>query len=131
MAQFFADITGILELFAIAGGLVLLHRASKDAPARLLKAAGWVLVAGGIAVGLCTSYYWLQYQSRGDFAGAYLGHPGMMSGPGGGMGYGMGSMSGMPMHDCAARPEAALKRRYAEGEIDRSTYERMLEELHE
>ncbi len=40
MAQFTADIAGMLELFAIATGLVLLHRAGKEAPAKLLKAAG-------------------------------------------------------------------------------------------
>lgn len=31
MAQFAADIAGMLELFAIAAGLVLLHRAGKEA----------------------------------------------------------------------------------------------------
>lgn len=54
MAQFTADIAGMLEIFAIAAGLVLLHRASKEAPANLLKAAGWVLVVGGVVVGACT-----------------------------------------------------------------------------
>lgn len=67
MAQFLADIAGLLKIFAIAGGLVLLHRASKEAPAKLLKAAGWVLHAGGVIVGLCTSYYWFKYQSQGGF----------------------------------------------------------------
>ena len=87
MAQFLADIAGLLEIFAIAGGLVLLHRASKEAPAKLLKAAGWVLVAGGVIVGLCTSYYWFKYQSRGEFDSAHMGYGNMMRSQG--MGPGM------------------------------------------
>lgn len=89
MAQFLADIAGLLEIFAVAAGLVLLHRASREAPAKLLKAAGWVLVAGGIAVGLCTTYYWFKYQSRGEFDSTHMGSPGMMYGPRTGMGPGM------------------------------------------
>lgn len=85
MAQFLGDIAGMLELFAIAGGLVLLHRAFKEPPARLLKVAGAVLVIGGIAVGLCTSWYWFQYASAGDFdrAGSWEPRvgPGTMRGP--------------------------------------------------
>lgn len=97
MAQFTADIAGMLELFAIAAGLVLLHRASKEAPTKLLKAAGWVLVAGGIVVGACTSFYWFKYQSRGEFNTEHMGYPRVMHGPGTGMGPrtmgpGMGSM---------------------------------------
>lgn len=97
MTQFTADIAGMLELFAIAAGLVLLHRAGKEAPAKLLKAAGWVLVAGGIVVGACTTFYWFKYQSRGEFDTVHMGYPGMMRGPGSGMGPemmgpGMGSM---------------------------------------
>lgn len=80
MAQFLADIAGMLELFAVAAGLVLLHRARKDAPAGLLKAAGWILVIGGVLVALCTAYYWFKYQARGDFAGASAGCPMMMEG---------------------------------------------------
>lgn len=78
MAQFLADVAGMLELFAIAGGLLLLHRAGTEAPGRLLKSAGWVLVAGGIVVGLCTSYYWFKYQARGEFEGAHVSNAGMM-----------------------------------------------------
>ena len=82
----------MLELFAIAAGLVLLHRAGKEAPAKLLKAAGWVLVAGGIVVGACTTFYWFKYESRGELDGAHMGYPGMMHAPGTGMGPGtMGS----------------------------------------
>ena len=80
MTQFLADIAGMLELFAIAAGLVLLHRASRDDRAKLLKAAGGVLVAGGVVVGLCTSYFWFKYQSLGAFDSSLMGHPGMMHG---------------------------------------------------
>lgn len=85
MAQFLGDIAGMLELFAVAGGLVVLHQAAKDAPAKLLKAAGALLVVGGIAGGICTSWYWLKYQRAGDFdtaAGWHSGTaPGVMPGP--------------------------------------------------
>lgn len=86
MAQFLGDIAGILEIVAIAAGFVLLHRARKEAPARLLQVGGWVLVIGGIAVGLCTTYFWFVYQSQGAFDGPYGMGPGMMQIPGGGMG---------------------------------------------
>ena len=76
MTQFTGDIAGMLELFAIAAGLVLLHRADKEAPAKLLKAAGWVLVAGGILVGICTTFYWFKYQSRGELDSAHMGMTG-------------------------------------------------------
>lgn len=89
MAQFTADIAGMLELFAIAAGLVLLHRAGKEAPAKLLRAAGWVLVVGGIVVGACTTFYWFKYQSRGELDTVHMGYPGMMRAPGAGMGPGM------------------------------------------
>lgn len=72
MGEFNADIAGMLEIFAIALGLVLFHWASKDAPARLLKAAGWVLVVGGVVVGLCTTLYWFKYQSRGGFDSTHM-----------------------------------------------------------
>lgn len=85
MAQFTADIAGMLEIFAIAMGLVLLHRSKKEAPARLLASAGWVLVIGGVFVGACTSYYWLVYQSRGHFDGAPTTSATMMHGASTGM----------------------------------------------
>ncbi len=113
MAEFTADIAGMLEIFAIAAGLVLLHRASKESPAKLLKAAGWVLVAGGVVVGLCTTFYWFKYQSRGEFATTHMGYRGVMSDPGTGMGPGMmgpgSGMGSMPSGTTApvAPPEGA------------------------
>ena len=80
MTQFLADIAGMLELFAIGAGLVLLHRASREDPAKLLKAAGGVLVAGGVVVGLCTGYFWFKYQSLGAFDSSPMDHAAMMHG---------------------------------------------------
>lgn len=77
MAQFLGDIAGMLEIFAIALGLVLLHRAAKESPAKLLRAAGLVLVVGGLLVGICTGWYWLKYQLAGDFDRASMWHPWM------------------------------------------------------
>ena len=48
MPQFLADIAGMLELFAIAAGLVLLHRAAKDGPT-LPATVARELVDGGEA----------------------------------------------------------------------------------
>lgn len=62
--QFLGDIAGMLEIFAIAAGLVLLHHAGKASGTGLLKAAGWILVVGGIVVGLCTIYYWFSFRSN-------------------------------------------------------------------
>lgn len=77
----------------------------------LLKAAGWVLVVGGIVVGACTTFYWFQYQSRGELDGAHMGYPGMMHAPQTGMGPGtMGpgmagpGMGSMP--NCVSPPSA-------------------------
>jgi len=39
MAEFLADLAGMLEIIAIAAGFVILHRTEKDAPANRLKAA--------------------------------------------------------------------------------------------
>lgn len=88
MAQFMADIAGMLELFAIAAGLVLLHRAGKEAPAKLLNVAGWALVTGGMVVGACTTFYWFKYRSRGELDSVHMGYPGMMHAPATGMGTG-------------------------------------------
>ena len=70
MTQFLANIAGVLELVTVATGLVLMHRAGKEAPAGLLKVAGAVLIAGGILLGAATTTYWFRYWSHGDFAQA-------------------------------------------------------------
>jgi hypothetical protein len=86
MAEFLGDIAGMLEIFAVAAGLVLLHRASKEAPAKLLQAAGVLLIVGGLVAGACTGWYWFQYRAAGDFERAMPMHS-MMGAP---------SMPGMP-----------------------------------
>jgi hypothetical protein len=78
MAEFLADIAGVLVLFAIASGLIVLWRAGREAGAGLLRAAGLLLVVGGVAVGLCTTWYWIQYQTRGEFASAHMVYPGVL-----------------------------------------------------
>lgn len=95
MPEFLGDIAGMLEIFAIALGLVLLHRAARDAAAGLLRVAGFVLVLGGVAVGACTVYYYLSYRSQGTFKTAYMMAPGAMM-PGM-MGAGTTMMPGMSM----------------------------------
>ena len=104
MAEFLADIAGILEIMAIAAGLVVLHRATREGGATLLKVAGWVLVAGGIAVGLCTTTYWLQYRSQGEFESACMSSAGRMHHPGMGMGPGMMRPGEGPMPRRVAPP---------------------------
>lgn len=71
MAQFLGDIAFILEVLGLAAGLVLLHRARREDPSNLLKAAGWILTVSGVAGVLCTTYFWLGYNAQGEFASAY------------------------------------------------------------
>lgn len=66
MNQFTADIAGILEIAVIAAGLITLYFANKE-KSTLLKSAAWLMIIGGIAVGICTSYWWLKYHSHGHF----------------------------------------------------------------
>lgn len=66
MNQFTADIAGILEIAVIAAGLIILYFADKEKSA-LLKSAAWLMIIGGVAVGLCTTYWWFTYHGRGYF----------------------------------------------------------------
>ncbi|PIR39764.1 MAG: hypothetical protein COV35_00750 [Alphaproteobacteria bacterium CG11_big_fil_rev_8_21_14_0_20_39_49] len=72
MNQFSADIAGILEIAVIAAGLITLYFAGKEKSV-LLKSAAWLMIVGGIAVGLCTTYWWFTYHKRG-----YFEHPASM-----------------------------------------------------
>lgn len=72
MNQFSADIAGILEIAVIAAGLITFYFANKEKSA-LLKGAAWLMIIGGIAVGLCTTYWWFTYHKRG-----YFEHPAAM-----------------------------------------------------
>ncbi len=69
MAMFLGHIAFILEMFALATGLVLV-RLSKENKG-LSSLAGWVLVIVGIFGAICTVYYIIQYFYLGDFAHAY------------------------------------------------------------
>lgn len=51
MSQFLADIVGRLEHFAMATGLLMLHRAAKEPSAPLVRVARLVLKFRGVAVG--------------------------------------------------------------------------------
>ena len=65
MILFLGDIAGMLEIFAIGFGFVLLHKARSESNPGLLKTGAWVLLAGGVIVGLCTIYYFFEYKSQG------------------------------------------------------------------
>ena len=71
MAQFLGDIAFVLELGFISAGLVLVH-VGREQSARLIRAAGWLLVVGATAAAVCTSYFWLRYHWAGDFDRAAL-----------------------------------------------------------
>lgn len=89
MTQFLGDIAFMLEVFAIAAGLVQLHKANTADGAPLLRLAGAVLIVAGLIGSICTTFYWFSYQSQGAFASA---HHTMMA-PGG------TGEPGMPMHN--------------------------------
>jgi len=68
----------MLEVFAVAGGLVFLHVAKMEAHTKFLRAAGWLLLLAGVGTALCTGYYWFSYQSQGSFDTVH-GHAPMMA----------------------------------------------------
>ncbi|MBY0354702.1 MAG: hypothetical protein K2Q12_03110 [Rickettsiales bacterium] len=70
MAMFAAHIAVILEIMAIAAGLVALHYAAQ-LRAKLLKAAGVLLVVFGIGGVICSGYYSVKYLTMGHFEHAY------------------------------------------------------------
>ena len=78
MIMFTLSIAGSLAIFGIAGGLLLLHRAAKEQPGGLIRAAAWVLLAGSLATGACTLYYGIRYQVQGAFTTAMPMHGTMM-----------------------------------------------------
>lgn len=80
------DIAGIFEIFAIAAGFIILHKAKKEQEPLFLKIAGITLIAGGVLIGLCTAYYSVVYGRAG-----YFHYPGMM-GPRSGMYMNPGNM---------------------------------------
>lgn len=69
MAMFLGHIAFILQMFALATGLVLI-RFNKENKG-LSTLAGWILVIVGILGAICTGYYMILYFYLGDFAHAY------------------------------------------------------------
>lgn len=69
MAMFLGHIAFILQVLALATGLVLVQLGKENK--ELSSLAGWILVIFGILGAICTSYYMIQYFYLGDFAHAY------------------------------------------------------------
>jgi hypothetical protein len=74
MAVFQLEIAFLLELAVFAAGLVLLHL-GRQQTAPLLRAAGFVLVVGGVLTAACTGYFGVRYHVQGEFDHAYAHHP--------------------------------------------------------
>ena len=92
MTQVLADIAGMFELFAIASGLLLLHRELTH-PSYLRRPA---------TAGACTTYFWFKDQWLRAIDSSHMGHPGMMRGLT--VGPGIGSMpSGTPWQASSGR----------------------------
>jgi hypothetical protein len=70
MAMFMMHIAMILAVLAAAGGLIALHYAAQH-KAKLVKAAGVLLVVFGIGSTACTVYYAAKYFFMGHYEHAY------------------------------------------------------------
>lgn len=66
MLMFMAALVYLVELALVAAGLLVLNKAKKE-DSKFVKWAGWILVIGGIAGLLCTSYFSLKYMGQGAF----------------------------------------------------------------
>lgn len=69
MVMFLGHIAFILEIFALATGLVLVRLSKENKGVSSL--AGWILVIFGILGVICSLYYMMQYYYLGDFAHGY------------------------------------------------------------
>ena len=69
MAKFLGDIALVLELLTVCGGLLLLSL--KGDKGVLVKVASFILIIGGITLGLCTSYHHFKYHFAGNYENAY------------------------------------------------------------
>ncbi len=108
MSMFQLDTAFILEIATVGAGLITLHKAAKEPPAGLLRAAGYLYIVFGVLAAVCTVYYGMKYRSQGDFehdAGVaarpcpMMKHGGMMDSmmPGGMMMDGMTAPQSGPM----------------------------------
>lgn len=70
MAMFIMHITLIFEALAVAAGLIALHYAAQSR-AKLIKAAGVVLLVFGIGSAVCTWYFAAKYFFMGHYEHAY------------------------------------------------------------
>ncbi len=97
MSQFLGDIAFMLEVFAVAGGLLLLGGAGRAVAGRLAWAAGLSLLVAGVGTMLCTTWFWFKYHGAGEFEHAQpvLMRPMADVHPGG---HGMPGMHGGPAH---------------------------------
>ncbi|PHS39025.1 MAG: hypothetical protein COA91_06775 [Robiginitomaculum sp.] len=66
MLMFMAALVYLVELALVAAGLLVLDTAKKQ-DGKFAPWAGWILVIGGIAGLLCTSYFSLKYMGQGAF----------------------------------------------------------------
>jgi hypothetical protein len=70
MAMFTAHIAFILEIMALAAGLIALHYADRM-QAKLIRIAGMILVIFALTGIACTAYYAAKYYSQGAYEYAY------------------------------------------------------------
>lgn len=70
MGMFIGHIALILNVMALAAGLVALHHNAKIR-AKFLGYAGWLLIVFGLLGTGCTSYFMAKYYFHGHFEHAY------------------------------------------------------------
>ncbi len=76
MAMFTAHIAFILEIMALASGLVALHYADR-LQAKLIRFAGIILLVFSVTGILCMGYYAMKYYIHGEYEHAYPSMPHM------------------------------------------------------
>lgn len=70
MAEFLFDLTFMVEVIAVAGGLITLHFARKE-KSNLLRLAAWILIVIGVGSAGCSMIYAFKYRGQGAFSIAY------------------------------------------------------------
>ncbi len=69
MNVFLGDIAYVLEIALIGAGLVVLYYALKES-SKLMKAAGYIMLVGGVSGLICTSFFSIKF-----WLGGYFDHP--------------------------------------------------------